>query len=209
MSDLLVASGSVTLANLRLSLATGLAFVDFSIAGILSQFLNCMLILYDSAGAYLIGYIKAVGSGERMAAAKTLTSITKANPGIVTYSAGHGYTDGELIYFSGLTEMTSLNGKYRTLANKVGNTFQLGNLSAETAAETTGGACSEQVLTPGITGVTIVSAAGGVTRNWLGDGFNPLDANGYTYEIYADQHFYAWRSRVNIWSRHASLVGKQ
>ncbi|MFH2075192.1 MAG: hypothetical protein ABIJ57_07580, partial [Pseudomonadota bacterium] len=62
---------------------------------------------------------------------------------------------GEAIYFSGLTEMTSLNTGYRTLTNKSGDTFQLGDLSAATAAETTGGAVSQQLTAGPATGLDL------------------------------------------------------
>jgi hypothetical protein len=56
-------TGSVSLANIRLSLVNGAAFVDFSAAGALN-YLNGKLTLTDSAGKKAIGYIKAAGTGE-------------------------------------------------------------------------------------------------------------------------------------------------
>jgi len=86
------------------------------------------------------------------ATAKGLTGITKANPGVVTFNAGHGYTDGDVIYFSGLTEMTELNTEYWVLRSNAGDTFELqttvGNsldTSGYGAAETTGGDCAQLV----------------------------------------------------------------
>ena len=57
-------NGSVTPANIRLSLVDGTAFVDFSAAGTLTPYLNGKLTLTDSAGKKAIGYLKAAGSGE-------------------------------------------------------------------------------------------------------------------------------------------------
>lgn len=48
-----------------------------------------------------------------------------------------------------------------------------------------GTASVKQVLTPSVTGVTIVSTAGGLTYNWTSEqsGFNQDDTSGYTYTI--------------------------
>ena len=59
-------SGSVTLANSRLSLVDGKAFVDFSAPHTLTPYLNGKLTLTDSAGKKAIGYIKAAGTGETL-----------------------------------------------------------------------------------------------------------------------------------------------
>ena len=59
-------TGSVSLANIRLSLVNGTAFVDFSAANTLTPYLNRKLILTDSAGKKAVGYIKAVGTGETL-----------------------------------------------------------------------------------------------------------------------------------------------
>lgn len=58
-------SGTVTLANSRLSLVDGTAFADFSAAGTLN-YPNAKLTLTDSAGKKAIGYIKAAGTGETL-----------------------------------------------------------------------------------------------------------------------------------------------
>uniref|UniRef100_A0A6M3J5X8 Putative tail protein n=1 Tax=viral metagenome TaxID=1070528 RepID=A0A6M3J5X8_9ZZZZ len=91
------------------------------------------------------------------ATAKTVVGITKANPGVVTFAAGHGYLNGHVIYFFGLTEMTELNGGYFKLRNNAGNTFELSSQPIGTwdtashdtsgygSAETTGGACVQRV----------------------------------------------------------------
>ena len=58
-----IASGSVTRANSRLSLVDGTAFVDFSAAGTLTDYLGQKLTITDSAGKKAVGYIKAAGTG--------------------------------------------------------------------------------------------------------------------------------------------------
>lgn len=70
-----------------------------------------------------------------------VTAITKANPGVVS-SVGHSLAIGDIVYFSGLTQMTELNGTLQTVS-AVGsvNLFSINNTSGYGAAETTGGAC--------------------------------------------------------------------
>ncbi len=86
-----------------------------------------------------------------VAAAKGVAGITKATPGVVTFDAAHGYVDGDIIFFSGLTEMTELNNEYWKLRSNVGDTFELSDAAIATwdsssldtsgfgNAETTGG----------------------------------------------------------------------
>jgi parallel beta-helix repeat protein len=57
-------SGSVTQANMRISAATGTAFVDFSAANALTPYIGNQITISDSTGHHLIGYIKAAGTGE-------------------------------------------------------------------------------------------------------------------------------------------------
>jgi len=60
-------TGSVSLANTRLSLVAGTAFVDFSAAGTLTPYLGGKLTVTDSAGKKAVGYLKAAGTGETYA----------------------------------------------------------------------------------------------------------------------------------------------
>ena len=57
-------------------------------------------------------------------AAKTISAITKANPGVVTASS-HGYSNGDYVIISGVVGMTELNGRQFKVANKTTNTFEL------------------------------------------------------------------------------------
>jgi len=61
-----LASGSVTRANTKISAVDGTAFVDFSTANVLTDYVpyRGKLTLTDSAGKKLVGYIKAQGEGE-------------------------------------------------------------------------------------------------------------------------------------------------
>ena len=65
-----LASGSVTLSNMKLSAVDGTAFIDFSTADVLTDYVPYCgkLTITDSAGKKLIGYIKAAGTGETLGA---------------------------------------------------------------------------------------------------------------------------------------------
>jgi len=57
-------SGAVTDVNLKKSLVNGTAFVDFSLASILTDHIGRFLTITDSDGASISGWIKAAGTGE-------------------------------------------------------------------------------------------------------------------------------------------------
>ena len=55
---------------------------------------------------------------------KTISGITKANPGVVT-ATSHGYSNGDYVILSGIVGMTELNGRQFKVAGVATNTFQL------------------------------------------------------------------------------------
>ncbi len=70
------------------------------------------------------------------ATAKTITAITKANPGVLT-SNSHGFSNGDEVYIVSVGGMTELNGRNYRVANSTTNTFSLTDLYG-TAINTTG-----------------------------------------------------------------------
>ncbi len=56
--------------------------------------------------------------------AQNITGVTQANPAVVTIT-GHGYSNGDEVYISGVVGMTELNGKNFLVANVTANTFEL------------------------------------------------------------------------------------
>tara|TARA_R110000765_G_scaffold113780_1_gene206252 strand:- start:175 stop:2862 length:2688 start_codon:yes stop_codon:yes gene_type:complete len=62
--------------------------------------------------------------GTILEANKTITAITRANPGVVT-SNSHGYNNGDLVFISSVVGMVEVNNKYFLVANKATNTFEL------------------------------------------------------------------------------------
>ena len=87
--------------------------------------------------------------------AKTITAVTKANPGVIT-SNSHGFSNGEEIYITGVGGMTQLNDRNYIVANATTNTFTLTDLfgaAIDTTAFTTftsGGTADKiyQISTP-------------------------------------------------------------
>jgi hypothetical protein len=63
-------------------------------------------------------------NGAVLEANKTITAITKANPGVVT-SASHGFSNGDTVVITGVVGMTQVNGKRFKVASVATNTFQL------------------------------------------------------------------------------------
>lgn len=69
-------------------------------------------------------------------AAKTITAITQANPGVITASS-HGFANGDEIFVDGIAGMTELNGRNFKVANATASTFTLVGLFAN-AIDTSG-----------------------------------------------------------------------
>ena len=87
--------------------------------------------------------------------AKTITAITKANPGVVT-SASHGFSNGDEIFVDSVGGMTEVNGRNYRVANSSTNTFTLTDLfgvainTTNFTTYTSGGTATElfEVATP-------------------------------------------------------------
>ena len=62
--------------------------------------------------------------GAILEANKTITAITKANPGVVTATA-HGFSNGDTVVISGVVGMTQVNGKRFKVASVATDTFAL------------------------------------------------------------------------------------
>jgi len=78
-----------------------------------------------------VAAFKLGGSALVTDAKRTVTGITKANPGVVT-SAGHGFVNGQKVIFQigqGRDSMHQLHFKVCTVANKTTDTFELSGLN--------------------------------------------------------------------------------
>lgn len=59
--------------------------------------------------------------GERL----VITGVTSANPGVVTTSTSHGYTNGDKVQIQDIVGMTQINDKQFTIDNVTSTTFEL------------------------------------------------------------------------------------
>jgi hypothetical protein len=81
--------------------------------------------------------------------ALTGCTATAANPVVVTKSS-HGYSNGDIVFISGNTEMVETNTNFYIVADKTTNTFELTHFADGSdidgsgfTAETTGGSCAK------------------------------------------------------------------
>lgn len=93
------------------------------------------------------------------AAAKTITGITKANPGVVT-SVAHGYSNGDLIALT-IQGMRQLNDKVIRVAGVTTDTFQIEGVDTTNFDTFSSGTAEKLTLGTSITTATSVNASGG------------------------------------------------
>lgn len=77
-------------------------------------------------------------------ASANITAITQGANAQVT-AAAHGYSNGDVIYLSGIGGMTELNGQKVTIANVTTNTFRIGIDTSAYTAYTSGGTAKRYV----------------------------------------------------------------
>lgn len=75
-----------------------------------------------------------------------ITGITQANPGVVTI-AHHGWSNGDLVYISGVAGMTEVDGRFFTIAGVTTDTFQLAGVNTSAYAAYTSGGTAARVYT--------------------------------------------------------------
>lgn len=88
--------------------------------------------VYSASEQYIIefgaGYVRFhTDGGTVLESGKDITLATQASTCTVT-SAGHGYSNGDWVYVTGVAGMTQLNGRYFIVANKTTDTFQITDL---------------------------------------------------------------------------------
>jgi hypothetical protein len=78
----------------------------------------------------------------QLASTRTITAITKANPGKVT-ATGHGYNTGDIVQISGVVGMTPVNGRLFTVTVVDVNNFTIGVDTSGFTAYTSGGSAQK------------------------------------------------------------------
>lgn len=101
----------------------------------------------------------AVAMQNALAAAKTITAITKANPGVVT-STAHGYSNGDYVFLS-VSGMYQLNDKVVRVANQTANTFELEGVDTTLFETFSSGTAEKITFGASITTATNITSSGG------------------------------------------------
>lgn len=76
----------------------------------------------------------------------TITGITQANPGVVTTSAAHGYTNGDHVVLASVVGMVEVNGRRFTVANVTATTFELSGIDTTSFTAYISGGTSSKVF---------------------------------------------------------------
>ena len=107
----------------------------------------------------------AIAMQSALAAAKTLTAITKASPGVVS-STAHGYSNGDFVYLE-VQGMWQLHGRVFRVASVATDTFQIEDVSGGTGLSTaafdtfSGGSAYKITFGTSITTATSMNVSGG------------------------------------------------
>lgn len=101
----------------------------------------------------------SVAMQSALAAAKTVSGISKANPGVVT-STAHGYANGDIVYL-GVQGMHQLNEKVARVAGKTDDTFQLEGIDTTLFDDFASGTVAKVTLGNSISTATSISTSGG------------------------------------------------
>lgn len=112
----------------------------------------------------------------------TIDSVTAANPAVVS-STAHGYSDGDEIYVSGLSEMVEMNGRWLLVSASTANAYEVtdrdGNAidSSTWTAETTGGSAEKVYEIASVYTESDLPNLDYAQKNdvmWFCDGANPV-----------------------------------
>jgi hypothetical protein len=101
----------------------------------------------------------AVAMQSALAAADTISGITKANPGVAT-STSHGLSKGDYVYLT-VNGMHQLNDRVVRVANVAANTFELEGVDTTAFDTFTSGTAEAVTFGTSITTATTVSSDGG------------------------------------------------
>jgi len=94
-----------------------------------------------------------------LAAAKTITGITKASPGVVT-STSHGYSNGDIVFLT-VSGMYQINDKPVRVAGVTTDTFQLEGVDTTSFDTFSSGTAEKVTLGTSITTATTITSSGG------------------------------------------------
>lgn len=101
----------------------------------------------------------AVAMQSALAAAKTITAITKANPGVVS-STAHGYSNGDYVFLS-VSGMYQINDKVVRVASVATDSFSLEGVDTTLFDTFASGTAEKITFGSSITTATNISSSGG------------------------------------------------
>lgn len=101
----------------------------------------------------------AVAMQSALAAADTITAITKANPGVATATA-HGFANGDYVLLT-VGGMYQVNGKVVRVANVTANTFELEGINTTSYDTFSSGTAEAITFGTSVTTATDINASGG------------------------------------------------
>lgn len=101
----------------------------------------------------------AVTMQSAIAAAKTISGITKASPGVVTATA-HGYSNGDYVFLN-VNGMHQLNDKVVRVAGVTTDTFQIEGVDTTAFDTFADGTAEKLTFGTSITTATTINASGG------------------------------------------------
>lgn len=101
----------------------------------------------------------AVAMQSALAAAKTITGITKASPGVAT-STSHGFSNGDIVFLT-ISGMYQLNDKAVRVAGVTADTFQLEGVDTTSFDTFSSGTAEKVTLGTSITTATNITSSGG------------------------------------------------
>lgn len=139
-------------------------------------------------------------------ASKSISGVTKANPAVIT-SNGHGFSNGDVVWITGVKGMTQLNDRAFVVANRTANNFQLQGVSSSSYKKYKSGGtirkcrvsdCSivvtaashdlddgDDVYITGVSGMTELNGQTFTVANSTTNSFSLSGVNGASYGTYA------------------------
>ena len=106
---------------------------------------------FNDEQSYILEFVSGcirfyTSGGILVEAADTITGITNANPGVVTTSAAHGYSNGDSVIINDVEGMTEVNGQEYIVANVAATTYELSGVDTTSFGAYTSGGISEKVV---------------------------------------------------------------
>lgn len=115
-----------------------------------------------SARGAVTGAKAITGAAWTTGSSKSISGASRANP-VVINSSGHGFSNGDVVWISGVSGMTQLNNRAFTVANKSSNSFQLQGVNGSSYNSYSYGGTIRKCLAPDC-GVVITAANHGLNN---------------------------------------------